>query len=250
MYGTRTRCENCLVCKQGACAALDTGARAQLSYMSRRKILPPHTPIFHDGDYVDQYFNVVSGVVKLTKTLADGHQHIIGLKYPPDFMGQMLNQHYSYSSETATDVELCVYPRGPFESFLKQHPELERQIFDMLVHELDVCRDWMILLGRKGAYRRVAGFLLMLARRIPQDGHIQFELPLTRAEIADCLGLTVETVSRQFSRLKKKQVIDLPSRHDIAVPDIELLSTVAQLEGCPDTLDEVKAASLLDRRER
>ena len=243
MHETRTRCENCPVCKQGACAVLDRGARAQLSYMSRRKILPPHTPIFHDGDYADQYFNVVSGVVKLIKTLVDGHQHIIGLIYPPDFMGQMLNQHHSYSSETATDVELCVYPRAPFETFLKQHPELERQIVDVLVRELDECRDWMLLLGRKAAYKRVAGFLLMLARRTPrkspaQDGHIQFELPFTRAEIADCLGLTLETVSRQFSRLKKKQVIDLPSSRDIAIPDIELLSAVAQLEACSDTLDE------------
>ncbi|MGB9162924.1 MAG: Crp/Fnr family transcriptional regulator, partial [Rhodomicrobium sp.] len=134
----------------------------------------------------DHYYNLTAGIVKLVKTLADGHQHIVGLLYPTDFMGQSLNKHHTYSAESATDVELCAYPRAAFEHFLKSHPELERQIFHATIRELDLCRDWTLLLGRKCSYERVAGFLLMMARRAPGrsvnrlESYVHFELPFTR----------------------------------------------------------------------
>ncbi len=250
MHGIRIRCDTCQVRREGICAALDGEALAQLFQICRRKTFPAHNALFRDGDQADHYFSITSGIVKLVKTLADGHQHIIGLIYPPDFMGQTLNQRHTYSAESATDVELCAFPRAPFDAFLKSHPELERQIFEMTLRELDLCRDWTLLLGRKCSYERVAGFLLMLARRIPrpdgeQDSHtVRFELPFTRAEMADYLGLTLETVSRQFSRLKKKQIIDLPSSRDITIPDMELLSAVAQIESCSNTFDEGQSRAI------
>ena len=245
MHGLRPRCETCLVRCGGVCAVLDGEARAELLRLSRKKAVPAHHAVFRDGDPADHYYNITSGVVKLVKTLADGHQHIVGLLYPTDFMGQSLNRSHTYSAESATDVELCVYARAPFEQFLTLHPELERQIFHMTIRELDLCRDWTLLLGRKCSYERVAGFLLMMARRAPRkpnpvkpDNCAHFELPFTRAEMADYLGLTLETVSRQFSQLKKRQVIALPSSRDIVIPDIEVLSCVAQIESCSEGIDE------------
>jgi CRP/FNR family transcriptional regulator, anaerobic regulatory protein len=251
MHSIRTRCETCEVRRSGVCSALDDEALAQLFQLSRRKAVPAHTVIFRDGDEADQYFNITSGIVKLVKTLADGHQHIIGLIYRPDFMGQTLNPHHTYSAESATDVELCAFPRAAFDAFLRTHPELERQIFETTIRELDVCRDWTLLLGRKCSYERVAGFLLMLARRVPKSGageagenSVRFELPFTRAEMADYLGLTLETVSRQFSLLKKKRVIGLPSSRDITIPDLELLSAIAQLESCSTALEESQSRAI------
>jgi CRP/FNR family transcriptional regulator len=242
MHSLRARCENCQASCDGICAALDTESRADLLRISRRKTVPAHQAIFRDGDLSDNYYNITSGIVKLVKTLADGHQHIVGLLYPADFMGQSLNKHHTYAAESATDVELCAYPRAPFEHFLVSHPELERQIFHATIRELDLCRDWTLLLGRKCSYERVAGFLLMMARRSPNKdklkNYMHFELPFTRAEMADYLGLTLETVSRQFSQLKKKKVIALPSSRDIIIPDIELLSLVAQIESCSQDFDE------------
>ncbi len=244
MHGPRARCETCQARCDGICAALDNEARSQLLRLSRKKTVPPHSAIFRDGDLADHYYNITCGIVKLVKTLADGHQHIVGLLYPTDFMGQSLNRHHTYAAESATDVELCAYPRAPFELFLTTHPELERQIFHATIRELDLCRDWTLLLGRKCSYERVAGFLLMMARRVPRKSanqprnYVHFELPFTRAEMADYLGLTLETVSRQFSQLKKKQVIDLPSSRDIIIPDTELLSVVAQIESCSEDFDE------------
>ena len=244
MHGLRARCETCQARCDGICAALDNEARADLLRLSRRKTVPPHYTIFRDGDLADKYYNITSGIVKLVKTLADGHQHIVGLLYPTDFMGQSLNKHHTYAAELATEVDLCTYSRAPFEHFLQNHPELERQIFHATIRELDLCRDWTLLLGRKCSYERVAGFLLMMARRAPSKSldkpknYAHFELPFTRAEMADYLGLTLETVSRQFSQLKKKEVIALPSSRDIIIPDIELLSVVAQIESCSQDIDE------------
>ena len=244
MHGIRARCETCQVRRDGICATLDEEVRAGLLRLSRRKAIPAHSAIFRDGDLADYYYNITSGIVKLVKTLADGHQHIVGLLYPGDFMGQSLNKHHTYAAESATDVELCAYPKAPFEHFMKSHPELERQIFHATIRELDLCRDWTLLLGRKCSYERVAGFLLMMARRASrknpseQKNDVHLELPFTRAEMADYLGLTLETVSRQFSHLKKKEVIALPSSRDIIIPDIELLSVVAQIESCSEDFDE------------
>ena len=152
-----------------AFAQLWTTRRARSSQqISRRRVLPPHNVIFRDGDEADHYFSITSGIVKLVKTLADGHQHIIGLIHQPGFMGQTLNRRHTYAAESATEVELCAYPRAAFDAFMKAHPELEHRIFEMTIRELDVCRDWTLLLGRKCSFERVAGFLLMMARRMPR----------------------------------------------------------------------------------
>ena len=142
MEGIRARCDNCQVRRYGICAALDIDARAELLEFSRRRLIPAQHAIFRDGDATAYYYNITSGIVKLVKTLADGQQHIVGLLYPADFMGQSLNKHHTYAAESATDVELCVYPRASFELFLKSHPELERRIFYSTIRELDLCRDW------------------------------------------------------------------------------------------------------------
>jgi CRP/FNR family transcriptional regulator, anaerobic regulatory protein len=245
MYGVRIPCETCPVRYSGICSALDNAALLQLGKIARRKSVKAHQVIFRDGDKADQYFNIVSGVVKLIKTLANGEQHIIGLLYPPDFMGQSLSRRHTYSAEAAAETEVCFYPRVQFEIFLRTHPELERRIFHMTIRELDACRDWTLLLGRKCSYQRVAGFLLMMARRVPVMGcghsagdSAHFQLPFTRSEMADYLGLTLETVSRQFSCLKKKRIIFLPSSREVIVPDIKLLSAVANIESCSGGFDE------------
>ncbi len=241
MHAAQLRCQTCPVRTTNICSALDDSALISLEKMSRKRTVKAHEVIFHDGDLSNQYFNVKTGAIKLIKTLGDGRQHIVGLLYPPDFMGQCVNTHHTYSAETAIDTELCSYPRGAFDLFLTTHPELERKIFNMTLRELDSCRDWSLLLGRKCSYERVAGFLLMIAKRM-QDGSPEgggpgrngahFQLPFTRGEMADYLGLTLETVSRQFSRLKGERVISLPSSRVVIIPDIDMLGAVANVETC------------------
>lgn len=239
----RYACTSCKVSRNGICADLDDAALASLYRASQRKTLACGRVIFSEGDDAGTYFSITSGIVKLVKALADGRQHIIGLVHQPNFIGQMMNRQHTYSAETVTKVELCIYPRTAFDAFRKSHISLDRKIFEITVRELDVCRDWILLLGRKSAYERVAGFLLMMAGQILQAPSLEpntvyFELPLTRTEIADYLGLTLETVSRQFSRLKRAHLIALPSSRDIEIPDIKLLAATARLESCCHNFDE------------
>ena len=205
--------------------------------------MPAHHPICNDGEIVKSYYQINSGIVKLVKTPADGRVRIVGLLYPSFFVGQSLKRRHSYAAESATEVDLWVYPKGPFERFLKTHPELERQILYAKMHELDLSREGMLLLGRRCSYERVAGLLFMMAGQARRkDGlpknDVYFELPLTRTEMADYLGLTLETVCRQLTTLKKKHVITLPSSRDIVVSDLELLRREAQFARCSGDFGE------------
>ncbi len=239
MRETCNRCDHCPIRHRGICGALSDEHLHRLALISRTRSLAPHQSVFHDGDEVLYYSNIRSGIVKLTKTLADGRLHIVGLLFPPDFLGSPFNASHKYGAEAATELELCYFPKSAFQRLMIEFPGLEHRLFEFAVRELDVCRDWNLLLGRKSSYERVASFVYMMAKRAadvscaPKPANqAHFLLPLTRGEMADYLGLTLETVSRQFSRLKDKGIIDLPTSRDVTVPDMELLSAISNIESC------------------
>lgn len=177
----------------------------------------------------------MEGVVKLTETLADGRQQIVGLQFPPDFLGRIYANETPYFAEAATAVELCAFPKDGFETMLERYPGLQRRLFENTLDELDAAREWMLLLGRKTAREKVASLLFMIAKRTPNVGcghgadmnFAKFSLPLTRADLADYLGLTLETVSRQITKLKTSRIIELADNREIIVPDIDVLEEAA-----------------------
>ena len=182
-----------------------------------------------DAESVDRFSNVLSGVVKLTKTLPDGRQQIVGLQFAPDFLGRPFRVESSLSAEAATDVELCSFPRKALEAMMKDQPGLEHRLLEQTLRELDQARDWMVTLGRKTATEKIASFLLMIAHNIdPAAGSdrrsVAFDLPLSRAEIADFLGLTIETVSRQFTRLRGDGVIRMEGNRHVIIDDVGRLA--------------------------
>ncbi len=211
-----------------------------LNRLSRKRSVPAGQVILGEGEARTIFANIVSGVVKLTKTLDDGRQHIIGLLFASDFLGRAFRDDNPYFAEAATDVELCVFPTAGFERLLVEHPGLEHRLFQYTLTELNSCQEWMLLLARKKAEERVASFLLMIAKRVPNLGcahsdrpnEVRFILPLSRTEISDCLGLTIETVSRQITRLKTKGVIELMNYREIVIPDVRRLQQAAY-EGAP-----------------
>lgn len=182
-----------------------------------------------DAQDVESYANVLSGVVKLTKMLSDGRQQIVGLQFAPDFVGRPFRTESTLTAEAATDVELCSFPRAAVERMMAEQPDLEHRLLRQTLKELDQARDWMLTLGRKTAAEKVASFILMIARNIdpmmkPDQRDIAFDLPLSRAEIADFLGLTIETVSRQFTRLRTEGVIRLEHNRRVILDDIRKLA--------------------------
>ncbi|MGO9543678.1 MAG: Crp/Fnr family transcriptional regulator [Rhodomicrobium sp.] len=230
-----TRCGTCAIRHRAICDALGADEIQSLNRISRRRTVAAGQTILGEGETHTIFANIVSGVVKLTKTLDDGRQHIIGLLFASDFLGRAFRKDNPYFAEAATEVELCVFPAAGFERLLPEHPGLEHRLFELTLTELDACQEWMLLLARKKAEERVASFLLMIAKRVPnmgcvhseKPGEIRFQLPLSRSEISDCLGLTIETVSRQMTRLKTKGVIELVNYREIIIPDVRALREAA-----------------------
>lgn len=238
MASEPARCSMCAIRDKAVCGALDANEIKGLNQIARWRTYKAGDIILVDGAKSDMLANVVQGVVKLTKSLDDGRQQIVGLVFPPDFLGRVYRPDSQYFAEAATDVELCTFPKEGFERFMHDHPNLERRLLESTLSELDACREWALLLGRKSAEEKVASFLLMIAKRAPrigcqhsgEAGPTKFALPLSRADMADFLGLTIETVSRQITKLKTKGVIDLVSTRDLSVPSLSKLETAAHQE--------------------
>ncbi len=229
-----TRCHHCAIRHHSVCGALKEEELFELNKIARQKHFKAGETIVSDTEAADFFANIVSGVVKLSKTMSDGRQQIVGLLFSPDFLGRAYRTHHTYFAEAATDVTLCSFPHNAFETILKKFPELEHRLFAHTLDELDSAREWMLLLGRKTAAEKVANFLYILAKRShlqgcssPNEDTASFAIPLTRADMADYLGLTIETVSRQMTKLKKNNVILMQDNRYINVIDMNLLSSLS-----------------------
>jgi CRP/FNR family transcriptional regulator len=233
---TLGRCVSCVVRRMGICNALDTDELMQFKTIASRRTIAPGQHI-HLADEKPEFFGaVVAGVIKQTKILFDGRQQVVGLLLPPDSVGHPFGRKATYFAQAATQVELCCFPYAGFERMMADFPGLKQRLLEQTLDELDSALDWMVLLGRKTAEERVASLLLMLATRssllsegnggLPGQSET-FQLHLKRQEIADFLGLTYETVSRQFTILKKAGLIEIAGRRRITIPDVDGLARAA-----------------------
>lgn len=231
------RCDTCSIRHGSMCGALNNAEIERLNAIAHHKVFQPGQTIHADKQQFQFFGNIISGVVKLTKTLADGREQIVGLQFPSDFLGRPYRAHSPFHAEAVTKVQLCTYEKGQFERIAQDLKGLEHRLFENTMDELDAAQEWMLVLGRKSAGEKVATLLLMIARRMDMLGckHVsspreqRFELPLTRAEIADFLGLTIETVSRQFSKLKSAGVICLDGTRGLIIRDMGALIAASEI---------------------
>lgn len=230
-------CDTCLVRNRAICSVLGQGEIEDLNRIGRRKKLRRGETLIWEGDDAPVVANVIDGMMKLTTATGDGRELIVGVSFPSDFIGRPFGASSSNSVTALTDAELCVFTRGNFDSFAKSHPALEHELLERTLTELDRTRQWMLLLGRKSAGEKVASFLLEMSRRLsrqtceagigPTD---RFELPLSRQQTADILGLTIETVSRQLGRLREAGIIVTPDRRTIGILNRSALEAEAARE--------------------
>ncbi len=161
--------------------------------------------------------------------MEDGRTQMVGLLLPSDFVGRPGRNGAEYDVTATTDVTMCCFRKKPFETLMERTPHIAHRLLEMTLDELDAAREWMLLLGRKTAREKIASFLSIIARRDaslnlrPTKGALVFDLPLTREAMADYLGLTLETVSRQISALRKDGVIELEGKRHVTVPDFDRL---------------------------
>jgi CRP/FNR family transcriptional regulator len=225
-------CDTCVVRNRAICASLDNEEIQALNAIGRRRELAAGESLIWEGEDSVLVANVLAGVLKLSTGTEDGREQIVGVVYPSDFIGRPFGGTSGHGVTALTDSRVCVFSRTDFDAFAREHPALEHKLLQRTLAELDRTRRWMLLLGRKSAGERVATFLLEMSERLVDPGcAIQsgqplrsFALPFSRQQVADVLGLTIETVSRQFTRLKASGLIDLPSRREVVILDREGLA--------------------------
>lgn len=220
-------CRFCLALEDGLCRTLSAEEIRRLATGATRRRLRAGTEI--PGAAGEHCANLVSGIVRLSKLLPDGRQQIVALKTAPSLIGTPFLLGTDICAKALTDVELCFFPRAAFESITRKNQALEHCLHMQALRDLDEARNLLLSLGRKNARERVASFLLMIAERLvpPDSDERTVELPLTRTDIADFLGLTIETVSRQFTALKREGLIALPDARRVRLIALERLKVAA-----------------------
>lgn len=228
-----SNCEQCVVRNRAICSGLERGELDVLNRMSRHQRIRAGQSLLWEGDSAPVVANVIEGVVKLTVSSADGREQIVGLMFASDFIGRPFGAESPFNATALTDAYVCVFPRTSFDQFAGEHPHLQQKLLHRTLDELDRARRWMLLLGRKSAEAKMASFVLEMSDRLVPAGCVSFgpaeifELPFGRQQIADILGLTIETVSRQLTRMRADGLIDLPSRREIRVLDRAALEDLA-----------------------
>jgi len=222
-------CDTCAAREFSACGPLDAAEQDRLVAIMQTVEIGPHEPIFDEAEPANFVFNVKDGAVKVYKLLADGRRQITGFLWSGDFLGLTHNDTYAYSAEAMSPTVLCRFPRQKFESLLTDIPKLERRLLGIASHELAAAQDQMMLLGRKSARERVVSFLLMISDAAVRRNHPgdPVFLPMTRADVGDYLGLTIETVSRTLSQLKAQGLIRLIDEKRIAFANLDELRGIA-----------------------
>ncbi|MEJ5977374.1 Crp/Fnr family transcriptional regulator [Novosphingobium sp. PS1R-30] len=224
-------CADCGVRERAICQSLcDTDLDA-LNRIGRRQTIERGQTLQWQGDDSLLVGNVIDGVLKLSSTSTDGRDQTLGIMFASDFIGRPFGKVTDHSIVALTDAKICTFPRAAFDDFARDHPDLEHGLLQRTLTELDRTRQWMVLLGRKSATERVSAFLLEMADRLADNDNdaapLRFALPFGRQEIGDLLGLTIETVSRQITRLREDGVIETPDRRSIVVLDRDALEACA-----------------------
>ena len=225
-------CDTCGARPFSVCASLNPEDMAVLDAIAEQLSLQADAVLVREGDPANSVFNITSGSVRLYKLLADGRRQIIGFLFAGDFIGLAAGDEYGFSAEAIEPTTACRFRKTDYQAAVRSRPALEAALLDRAMNELAAAQKQMLLLGRKTARERLASFLLDLPGRDPmrplRDNRVR--LPMTRAEMADYLGLTIETVSRELTKLKNAQVIQALSLHEIEVERPDRLQELADGE--------------------
>ena len=226
-------CSSCPIRHRAVCARCDDDELVRLNDIKFYKTYSAGQTIAMRGDALDVVASVVAGTATLERVIEDGRTQMVGLLLPSDFVGRPGRGVAAYTVTATTDLTMCCFRRKPFEKMIDTTPHVAHRLLEMTLDELDAAREWMLVLGRKTAREKIASLLSIIARRdallgtAPPGKQLVFDLPLTREAMADYLGLTLETVSRQMSALKRDGIISLSGKRQISVPDMDRLMTEA-----------------------
>ncbi len=200
--------------------------------------IEPKELLFAEGDAATHVYRVETGAVILFKVLADGRRQVMGFAYPGDLVGLGASGLHDMNAQSIKPTRLRGLPVTVLRHKAKEVPALALRLYESLARELQVTRDLLLTTGQRSALERVAGFLLALSQRSDRvgQGADSFELPMTRTDIGDFLGLTIETVSRTFTKLRRAKLIEVNHNSQIRVIGERKLERVANGEALAQSL--------------
>lgn len=225
-------CMTCPARKSDICGGMDDVEIRDLASSSSRMQLKPGETLIWDGDAAQYSYVVTRGTLRASKESDDGRRQILDFLFAGQFIGIPAGPDYHFNAEALTDAEVCRFDRRKLEELMAKYPAVDKGYRAGAARQLETAYDHAYALGRRTAMERVAAFLLDLhASRCPKTATGVLKLPMTRNDIADFLGLTLETVSRAFSRIKSLGVIRLPSAQEVEIRDTERLKALAGTNG-------------------
>ena len=183
----------------------------ELRRLATQVYLRPGKTIFSEGEPTDSIFGLSQGVVRLYKLLPDGRRQVLAFALPGDFLGMPLADRHGFSADTVGEVNLCRYSGDQLGKFIRSSPNLMRLLIEFASRELDMAQNQLQLLGNGSAEEKVAIFLIDWRNRLARLSVFSetVPLPMRRQDIADFLGLKLETISRTLAKLEQKNVIRL-----------------------------------------
>ncbi|WP_169568386.1 Crp/Fnr family transcriptional regulator [Sneathiella limimaris] len=227
-------CASCSAHKYALCSKLDGEALAAFGANSTHRKIDAGQTLYSEYDEATSFYTVVSGEVRLSRMLDDGRRQITGFKSQGDFLGLSTKGLYTADAEAIDDVVVCQFSLAGLNKSLENFSAVQVRLMEMMQAEVIDLQDQMLLLGRKTPIEKIANFLLDRAERhIERNGlaedvnEVEFHLPMSRVDIADFLGLTIETVSRTFTKLKKSGLIELKTSQDVKICDLDELRVQA-----------------------
>ncbi|MCJ2036449.1 Crp/Fnr family transcriptional regulator [Methylobacterium sp. J-068] len=219
-------CALCPVREHALCSCLSDEERVVLAGFCQRRRFTAGETVMWAGDESRICANLQSGVLKVVAATTDGREQIVSLVYPADFVGEPYATETAFTVTALSDAELCTFPRLLFERFLEEHARIENLLLQRTFKALNEARARMLTLARLSAGEKVASLLLEMAAQAGRcrcqlglSEPVTFDLPMTRGHMADVLGMTIETVSRQLTKLKSAEVIVLSGARTVTIVD-------------------------------
>jgi CRP/FNR family transcriptional regulator len=219
------KCQKCKVRSYSFCRCLNEDKLEYFSKISTEKNFTNRENVFLQHEETLNFYNITEGNVKIYQLLDDGRIQIIGFLYPGDFFGTSNQNKYTYSAEAIGNLKVCVFNQKLLDRYIDENPILAKELFNQTSYELTLAQDRMMILGKLNATEKVISFLNNISNQRKRIGwpNNPISLPMTRQDIADYLGLTIETVSREMKKLKDEKIIKILSTKQFYINDFEKL---------------------------
>jgi CRP/FNR family transcriptional regulator len=228
-------CSRCPARRGNLCGSLADGDMHRLYALATESRFGAGDLLLEQGKAATHLYSIREGNGQVYRLTSDGRRQILSFLFPGYFLGLTSEDNYHYGAVALNDLAACRFDRAAVEDLIRQFPAMDRKLRFTLIRALDASLELVFTLGRKDSVRRVASFLWYMSYRQRQLNQPEnpVHLPMGRADIADFLGLTTETVSRAFSELRRRGLVETRGIHDVAVTDLARLRELGEIEGDP-----------------